>query len=197
MTDKTDHIEAIAKANGGTVPNGGLLYSWGGDNHHTLATFKPSENVFSTRYNQAQSGGARGGPGLYLSTNIYDSADYCPATGGVLLEVTIRDNTPYIDSQDRDVMKDVKAEAGVKAQDLYANGDDKPKILLRYDRTWFALKTLRGVTFRFFDGRTFRNEMHELKAQYAHLHRDGRTAAKAVLKKQMRDDWYNEMVSED
>jgi hypothetical protein len=98
----------------------------------------------------------RAGPGLYLSSLIYDSADYCDNTGGkvgCLVEVTVTKGAiGYIDLVDRNtrVSKELKSGSPkVNVEDVYSQG---AKILCRYVGTWYCLKTIENVTFRLFDG---------------------------------------------
>jgi len=150
---EVDRIVAVGSANAHLVHQGSF-YSWGGSKHFGLTTGGRNEITFRQNYNQAVGHGANGGPGLYLSTNLYDSASYCSTTNGVLLQVDMPDNMPYISALNHAIMNQLRnGHPSVNAQALYRNGQFMPPILLNHSGTWHCLKTTRGVGIRLFDGR--------------------------------------------
>ena len=153
----------------------GSFYSWGGDNHLNLTLKGRDEQQFRQRYNQAPGGGSNAGPGLYISTSLSDSANYCPNTNGVLLQVDVPDTMPYICVTDHVIMNQLRnGVPAVNTQMLYRNGADTPPILLNHTATWHCLKTTKGVGFRLFDGRgstaaTIQNALNAMRTRNQHV----------------------------
>ncbi len=184
---EVNRIVAVGNQHANQVPAPGIFYSWGGDNHLALTLSGRDEALFSQRYNQPVGGGSNAGPGLYLSTNLYDSSDYCPGNNGVLLQVDMPDRIPFIDSSNHQTMNALRTGVPpVNGPMLYRNGADKPPILLKFTQTWLCLKTVRGVGFRKFDGRA--HTAPQIQNALNELRRLNRHAAVNVLLGQLRAD---------
>ena len=181
-----DRIVAVGKAYSANMPAGNF-YSWGGDNHRSLTLGGRDEITFHTHYNQAVGGGSNAGPGLYVTTSLSDSAEYCPATDGVLLQVEMPDGMPYINVTDAVTMNALKTgNPKVTGMMLYRQSPDIPPVLVRFSPTWHCLKTTKGVGFRLFDGRG--SSATIIQAGLDRLRQDGRPIAAGVLLGQLRDD---------
>lgn len=150
---EVNRIVAVGKQYTNLCPNQSF-FSWGGDNHLTLSLGGRDEALFHQRYNQAVGGGSNAGPGLYVTTSLTDSASYCPAMNGVLLQVDMPDGIPYIRVSDVNTMNALRqGQPTVNTQMLYRQNADIPPVLLNHAGTWHCLKTTKGVGFRKFDGR--------------------------------------------
>lgn len=183
---EVDRIVAVGTANA-HLAHQGSFYSWGGSKHCGLTTGGRNETLFRQNYNQAVGHGSNGGPGLYVSTNLYDSASYCSATNGVLLQVDMPETMPYISALNHAIMNQLRnGNPSVTAQMLYRNNQDMPPILLNHSGTWHCLKTTKGVGFRLFDGRgcpvvDIQNAVDRLRNDQMHV-------AVNVLLSQLRAD---------
>ncbi|MBM7066672.1 hypothetical protein [Actibacterium sp. 188UL27-1] len=185
-----DRIIAVGLENNSAIPNRGIFYSWGGDNHlaHTLSG--RNEAIFHQRYNQPVGGGSNAGPGLYISTSLYDSADYCPTDGsGILLQVDMPalPTMPYIRTTHIATMNALRrGSPRITTPMLFRNGPETPPILLQYAKTWHCLKTTKGVGLRKFDGRA--HSAPDIAHAVRTMRNAGNTAAASVLLSQLRDE---------
>jgi hypothetical protein len=181
-----DRIVTVGRAHTHLTPHGSL-FSWGGDNHHTLSVSHPDEALFHQRYNQAVGGGSNAGPGLYVTTSLYDSAEYCPGAGGVLLQISLPDGIPYISVTNNAIMNLLRTGVpAINTQMLYRQNPDIPPVLLHFAGNWHALKTAKGVSFRLFDGRG--SDAVTIQHALGQLRQVNRHAAVAVLLGQLRPD---------
>lgn len=179
----------IGKLYSKDIPNGGILYSWGGDHHdkhadHLTLIMNARDQVRWREYfPQDSSGDAVAGPGLYLSTNLHDSSSYVATTGGILLQADMPEKMPYIRFNHQPTMRALRADPHpVNMPKLARGGDNVPPILYNYTGTWHCLKTPRGVGFRKFDGRG--HDVSFIQDQIPKMTR----LAREVLKSQLRDD---------
>jgi hypothetical protein len=184
---EVDRIVAVGKAYSRDLALLGSFYSWGGENHNTLTLGGRNEEQFRQRYSQAVGGGANAGPGLYLTTSLYDSSDYCPAANGVLLQVEMPDDMPYVRISHAPTMNALRTgNPPVNTQMLYRTGADMPPVLVNHAGTWHCLKTTKGVGIRKFDGRG--SDAVTIQFALDWLRGAGRNAAVAVLLGQLRAD---------
>jgi hypothetical protein len=181
-----DRIVAVGKIYTALCPNASF-YSWGGERHADLALNGRDEARFRIAYNNAVGGGANAGPGLYITTSLYDSSEYCPALNGVLLQVDLPDGIPYIRITDHATMNALRTgQPAINAQMLYRQLPDIPPVVVNHAGTWHCLKTTKGVGIRKFDGRgsnavVIQNALNQLRQV-------GRLAAANVLLGQLRAD---------
>jgi len=165
----------------------GNFYSWGGENHRALTLGGRDEALFHSRYNQPVGGGSNAGPGLYVTTSLYDSAEYCPAQDGVLLQVEMPDGMPYISITDPVTMNELRSgNPRINTAMIYRQHPDIPPVLVHFAGNWHCLKTTKGVGFRLFDGRG--SNTTTIQAALDQLRQDGRVVAAAVLLAQLRSD---------
>jgi hypothetical protein len=183
---EVNRIVAVGKAHSANMP-GGNFYSWGGGNHLGLTMSGRNEMLFHTKYNQAVGHGSNAGPGLYVTTSLYDSAEYCPAEDGVLLQVEMPDAMPYVSVTDATTMNDLRSgNPRVNTAMIYRQSPDIPPVLVHFAANWHCLKTTKGVGFRLFDGRG--SSATIIQAGLDRLRLDGRDVAAGVLLAQLRDD---------
>jgi hypothetical protein len=183
---EVNRIVAVGKARTANMPAGNF-YSWGGDNHRSLTLGGRDELLFHSRYNQAVGGGSNAGPGLYVTTSLFDSAEYCPGANGVLLQVEMPDGMPYVSVTDPVTMNDLRTgNPRINTAMIYRQSPDIPPVLVHFAGNWHALKTTKGVGFRLFDGRG--SNATTIQAGLDRLRQDGRAIAAGVLLAQLRDD---------
>jgi hypothetical protein len=183
---EVDRIVAVGKQFTHLCPNQSF-YSWGGEGLVGLTTGGRDEIAFRTRYNQAVGGGANAGPGLYITTSLYDSSEYCPGANGVLLQVDLPDGIPYLRITDHATMNALRTgNPAVNAQMLYRQGPDCPPVVVNHAGNWHALKTTKGVGFRIFDGRG--SNAVTIQAALNWLRQHNRNPAANVILGQLRQD---------
>jgi hypothetical protein len=183
---EVNRVVAVGKTYSAAMPNGNF-YSWGGANHLGLTHGGRNEMLFHANYNQAIGHGSNAGPGLYVTTSLHDSADYCPAMNGVLLQVEMPDDMPYISVPNQVTMNQLRSGVPtVNTQMLYRQSPDIPPVLVHFTGNWHCLKTTKGVGFRLFDGRG--SNAIAIQAGLDRLRQDGHGVAAGVLLAQLRAD---------
>jgi hypothetical protein len=181
-----DRIVAVGRTYSNTIPAGNF-YSWGGNNHLGLTIGGRDEALFHTRYNQAVGGGSNAGPGLYITPSLFDSGEYCPAQNGVLLQIEIPAEMPYIRVTHAATMNALRnGNPRIDTQMLYRQNPDIPPVLVNFSGSWHCLKTTKGVGFRLFDGRG--TNALVIQQGLDRLRQDGRPIAANVLLSQLRND---------
>jgi hypothetical protein len=150
MPQKKARIEAVGRNHSAAAPT--FLYSWGARRKLNELMTLNTDAAFHQRYNQKLGGGANNGPGLYVSTSLSSSADYCDPADGVLIQIVIPHNIPYISLTDSGTMNELKqGTPKVIAMDINRQNPLIPSILLHTTGDWYCLKT-GLVQFREFNG---------------------------------------------
>jgi hypothetical protein len=114
-----------------------------------------NDDQFQQRFNQETRGGSNYGPGLYVSSKLDDSAEYCgEGNEGVLIQVVLPgQDTPYISFTDQAIMQELRqGNPSVIRQDIDRQFPVMPSILVHATGTWYVLKTQEVILFREFNG---------------------------------------------
>lgn len=175
------------------------LYSWtNGDRGRHLCDNYNDEAWFLQNYNHARDGNHMGGPGIYLSTSMTDTAEYGNEVGGCLIQVSVPDRIPWINALAPACMHTLRTgNPAVTAQHIYLHDAQanervhRPPILFGYQGNWYCLKTTKGVNFRYFDGRG--KTVQELTTAYTTLKNSRYRNAAATFYNQLRDSERNQI----